>query len=292
MRVFLTGATGFIGSAVVPELVAAGHQVLGLARSDQAAADLVKMGAEAHRGDVQDLESLKRGAEMAEGVIHLGFIHDFSRFAEVCEIDRCAILALGDALAGSDRPLVVTGGMSARTPGRAMTENDPPDSTFPRVVSEQATEAAAEKGVRAMVVRLPQVHNPYKQGLITPLIEITREKGLSAYVGDGTNRWPAAHRLDVARLYRLALEKGEKGARYHAVGEEGVPLRAIAETIGQAMNLPVKSLTPEEAQAHFGWLALFANHDMLSSSDRTKKELDWHPTGPTLLEDLSQGAFV
>lgn len=293
MRVFLTGATGFIGSALVPELVAHGHQVLGLARSENAATSLAAMGAEIHRGDVEDIESLRAGAAAADGVIHAGFIHDFTRFVEVCEIDRRAIEAMGAVLAGSDRPLVVTSGTgAAHTPGRPSTEDDPANSPIPRVASEQAVDAVVAQGVHATALRLPQVHDPYKQGLISPLIEIARAKGVVAYIGDGQNRWPAVHRLAAAQLYRLALEKGQKGARYHAVAEQGVTLREICETIGQAMNLPVVSKTPEEAAEHFGPMGFFVSHDMPSSSALTQERLGWRPTGPTLIEDLSQGAFV
>lgn len=239
MRVFVTGATGFIGSALLPDLIKAGHQVVGLARSDSAAAELAAMGAEAHRGSLEDVESLHSGAVDADGVIHLGFIHDFSKFAENCEIDRRAIEMLGEALSGSGRPLIVTSGTGV-TPGRPRTEEDaanPSSPALPRV-SEQTAFAVGEKGVRVSVVRLPQVHDPEKQGLVTMLVAIAREKGVSAYVGDGLNRWPAAHRFDAARLYQLALEKGTAGARYHAVGEEGVPLRRLPKPSGGGWGWP------------------------------------------------------
>jgi nucleoside-diphosphate-sugar epimerase len=287
MRVFLTGATGFIGSALIPELIGAGHQVLGLARSDAGAKALTAAGAEVHRGDLEDLESLRSGAAASEGVIHCGFIHDFSRFQEVCEVDRRAIEVLGATLEGSDRPLIVTSGTAiAFTPGRPTTEDDAPNSPMPRVASEEA--ALSKRGVRTSVMRLPQVHNPFKQGLVTYLIALAREKGVSAYVGDGQNRWPAGPLLDVARLYRLALEKGATGARYHAVAEEGVPLREIAEAIGRGLKVPVVSKTPEEAGAHFGWLAMFAGHDIPASSALTQERLGWHPTGPGLIADLDE----
>jgi nucleoside-diphosphate-sugar epimerase len=293
MRVFITGATGFIGSALVPELIAAGHRVLGLSRSDEGAAALTALGAEVHRGSLEDLDSLKTGAAASDGVIHLAFNHDFSKWAENCELDRGAIEALGSALTGSDRPLIVTSGTAAaRTPGRLTTEEDGPDSPIPRVASELAAAAMAAKGTRVVVMRLPQVHDPLKQGLITPLIAIAREKGVSAYVGDGLNRWPAAHVLDVARLYRLAVEKGVAGARYNAVAEEGVPLREIAESIGRGLKLPVVSKSPEEAAEHFGWLGMLVGADVPASSALTREWLGWHPSGPGMISDLDQARYV
>ena len=291
MKVFLTGATGFIGTVLVRELIGAGHQVLGLARSDAGAKSLADAGAEVHRGDLEDLESLRSGAAQSDGVIHLGFVHDFSRFKEVCELDRRAIETLGSALAGSDRPLTVTSGVAGlAAPWQLATEDDvvPSDFPFPRV-SEQT--ALALKGVNASVMRLPQVHDPIKQGLITYLIAVAREKGLSAYVAEGHNRWAAAHVSDVARLYRLALEKHEPGAKYHAVAEEGVSMRDIAEPIGRGLKIPVVSLSPEEAAAHFGWLTMFASSDLAASSEKTRKKLGWHPTGPGLISDLDQAQF-
>lgn len=289
MRVFVTGATGFIGSALVPELIHAGHQVLGLTRSDAGAAALLAAGAEAHRGDLEDRDSLRRGAEASDSVIHLAFDHDFSRFAENCAMDRLAIDTLGAALAGSDRPLIVSSGVAILAPGRLATEdmNPPADSPFPRV-SEQAALALASQGVCAMVVRLSQIHDPVKQGLVTYLIALAREKGVSAYVGDGRNRWAAAPVLETARLYRLALEGGRAGERFHAVAEEGVPLREIAESIGRGLQIPVVSLPPEKAPAHFGWLGTFAGLDGPASSAWTQERLDWHPTGPGLIADLTQ----
>ena len=292
MRIFVTGATGFIGSAIVPELIHAGHQVLGLTRSDAGAKSLLAAGAQVHRGDLNDLESLRNGAAMSEGVIHTAFIHDFSKFQEVCEVDRRAIEALGAALMGSGRPLLVTSGtgMANGAPGRPATEQDAPESShaIPRVASEQAAASLAVKGVRVGVMRLPQVHNTLKQGLVTYAIELARRKGVSAYVGDGRNRWPAVHVLDAARLYRLAFEKLETGVRYHAVAEEGVPMRDIAEVIGRGLKVPVVSVSAEEAPAHFGWLAAFAGRDLPASGALTQERLAWRPAGPGLIADLEQ----
>jgi nucleoside-diphosphate-sugar epimerase len=293
MRVFVTGATGFIGSAIVPELITAGHQVLGLSRSDAGAKSLTAAGAEVHRGDIEDLDSLRSGAAKSDGVIHTAFNHDFSKWEASCEADRRAIEALGSALAGSDRPLIVTSGTaSAMTPGRLTTEEDAPNSPIPRVASEEAATSLASKGVRVSIMRLPQVHDPIKQGLITYLVAAAREKRVSAYVGDGQNRWPAVHRLDAAHLYRLALEKGVAGARYNAVGEEGVALREIAESLGRGMKLPVVSKSLDEAGEHFGWLGMFVGADIPASSSLTQKRLGWRPTGPKLIDDLNQGRFL
>jgi len=288
MRIFVTGATGFIGIPVIEELIAAGHKVLGMARSDKGAKSLKAIGADVHRGALEDLESLKNGAAVADAVIHLAFIHDFSKFQENCETDKRAIETLGSVLAGSKRPLIVTTGTAGlAAPGQVATEDMdvPPNFPFPRV-SEQA--ALALKDVNASVMRLPQVHNTVKQGLVTYLIGLARKKGLSAFVGEGRNRWSAGHVSDAARLYRLVLEKGERGAKHHAVGEEGVPMRDIAEVIGRGLEVPVKSLSPQEAQAHFGWLGLFAASDLQASSAKTRKELGWNPTGPGLIADLQQ----
>jgi nucleoside-diphosphate-sugar epimerase len=290
MRIFVTGATGFIGSAVVPDFIKAGHQVLGLTRSDTGAKALTSAGAQAHRGDLTDLESLRRGASSADGVIHLGFIHNFSKFKENCEIDKRAIEALGEALTGTNRPLIVTAGLGGLTaPNQIATEDNVPlpDFPFPRV-SEQTAMSLLAKGVSSAVVRLPQVHDTVKQGLVTYLIAIAREKGVSAYVGDGQARWAAVPVLDAARLYRLALEKHEPGARYHAVAEEGVRLRDIAEAIGRGLKLPAVSISPEQAPAHFGWMSMFAANGIPAASAITRKKLGWQPTGPGLIADLEQ----
>jgi nucleoside-diphosphate-sugar epimerase len=250
-----------------------------------------------HRGDVEDLESLRRGAAAADSVIHTAFIHDFSKFKENCEIDRRAIESLGAELAGSDRPLVVTSGtgIAGHTLGRVATEEYAPASgsnTIPRVASEEAAAAVGARGVRVSVVRLPQVHNTFKQGLVTYAIAMARDKGVSAYVGDGSNRWPAVHLLDAARLYRLVIEKGSAGARYHAVAEEGVPVRDIAEVIGRGLNVPVVSKSPKEAMEHFGWLGAFVGSDLPASSAQTQKQLGWRPTERGLIPDLEEMNYL
>jgi nucleoside-diphosphate-sugar epimerase len=292
MRIFVTGATGNIGSKVVQELIAVGHRVIGLCRSDDKAAALAATGAEVYRGSIADPDSLKAGAARSDGVIHLAFNHDFSRFVQNCEDDRRVIAALGAALAGSDRPLIVTSGtgLAGTVSGQPAKEDNAivGSDVHPRAASEEAAAAVAADGVNVSIVRLPQVHDPVKQGLVTPAIAMFRERGVCAYVGDGLNRWSAVHVLDAARLYRLAIEKAEPDARYHAVAEEGVPMRDIVEAIGRRLKLPVNSIAPEEVPAFFGWLAMFAAYDMPASSEQTRKKLGWEPTGPGLIADLEQ----
>ncbi|MBS0529560.1 MAG: SDR family oxidoreductase [Proteobacteria bacterium] len=289
MRVFVTGASGWVGSAVVRELISAGHQVLGLARSDANAASIASAGAEVHRGSLHDLDSLRRGAAQCGGVIHTAFIHDFSKFAENCEIDRRAIETLGETLEGTDRPLIVSSGVARLAPDRVATEDDnvpDPTPSLPRV-SEQTAFAFTGRGVRTMAARLaPTVHGDGDHGFVPRLVTLARETGVSAYIGDGQNRWPAVHRFDAARAIRLALEKGSAGSRYHIVAEDGVPFREIAEAIGRGLNLPVVSKTKEEAAAHFGWFTHFAGMDAPTSSTRTRAALGWQPTEPTLSADL------
>jgi nucleoside-diphosphate-sugar epimerase len=293
MRVFVTGAAGFIGSAVVPELISAGHSVIGLARSDANASALQKMGVEVHRGSLEDLDSLRAGARNADAVIHLAFIHDFSKFAENGQIDKRAIEAMGEVMEGSNKPLIVTGGVLMLAPGRAATEEDTP-RTGPGVprVSEEAALAFVDRGVKAMVVRLPQVHGgDGKAGLIEYFIAIAREKGFAGYIGDGSNRIAAAHRLDVARLYRLALENGVAGGRYHAVGEEGVSTREVAEVIARHLNVPARSIPQEEVGAYFGWLSMMTGADGRASSALTQKWLGWKPREIGLIADIGQPGY-
>jgi nucleoside-diphosphate-sugar epimerase len=292
MRVFVTGATGFIGRATVPELIKAGHTVVGLARSDANRKELAAMGAEALPGSLTDIESLKRGAADADGVIHLAFIHDFSKFAENGQIDKEAIEAMGGVLEGTNKPFIVTSGVALLTPGRLSTEEDVAHSNGMPRVSEAAGLAFAERGVRAMAVRLPQVHGGEgKCGLIEFALNSAREKRRSAYIGDGANRWAAAHRLDVARVYRLALEKGTAGARYHAVADEGVAMRDIAAILGRHLGVPTVSISPEEAPEHFGFLAMFAMIDAPASSALTQQRLGWKPREIGMLADIGQPGY-
>lgn len=292
MRVFVTGATGFIGSTLVPELIQAGHQVLGLTRSDAGAQALKAAGAQPHHGDLHDLESLRSGAAQSDAVIHLAFIHDFSKIEENCKIDQRAIEEIASVLAGSDRPFIITSGtaLANTVQGKLAHEADPiiSPAQFPRSASEETANALAAGGVNISIMRLPQVHDTRKQGLVTYAIALARDKGVSAYIGEGRNRWPAAHVVDTAHLYRLALEKAERGAIYHAVAEEGVPLREIAEVVGRGLKIPVVSLSPEEAPAHFGWLAYFVGRDVPSSSAQTRKKLGWNPTRRGLIADLEE----
>jgi nucleoside-diphosphate-sugar epimerase len=292
MRIFLTGATGFIGSAIVPELINAGHQVLGLARSDAGAASLTAAGAEAHRGSLEDLESLRSGAASSDGVIHAAFIHDFLNYEAAAQADTRAIETVGSALAGSGRPFVVTSGtLLLRRQGPLATEKDEWDPSFARK-SEAAGLGLASQNVRVSALRLPpSVHGDGDHGFVPHLIALAREKGVSAYVGDGLNRWPAVHRLDAARLFRLALEKGSAGARYHGVADEGVPFRDIAEVIGRRLNVPVVSKSPEEAADHFGWIANFVSIDCPASSAQTQQQLGWRPTHASLIPDLDRPAY-
>jgi nucleoside-diphosphate-sugar epimerase len=295
MRVFVTGATGFVGSAVTAELLAAGHAVVGLTRSDDAAAALRAAGAEPHRGDLEDPASLQEAAGAADGVIHCAFIHDFSRLDHAGAVDHRAIEAIGAALAGSDRPFVITSGLALLPPGRAATEDQEPQTGGPgshRVASERAAKALAERGVRSSIVRLaPTVHDAGDHGFVPALIDIARARGVSGHVGDGANRWPAVHRLDAARLYRLALEQAPPGAVLHGAAERGIPTRDIAAAIARGLGVPLASIPAAEAPQHFGWLAPFFATDIVASSALTRDRLGWTPEHPGLLADLGAGHY-
>ncbi|MFC4808023.1 SDR family oxidoreductase [Paenibacillus sp. GCM10023250] len=296
MRIFVTGATGFVGTAVVSELIEAGHQVVGLARSDKAAASLTAVGASVHDGSLDDLDSLYKGAATADGVIHVGFKTDFADFSDAVAADLRAVNTFGAALEYSNKPFVFTTGTLVVAWSHMSvilgTEEIEVDSNVPRGAAENAAIALADRGIRSSVVRLaPTVHGPGDHGFITMLIDIARKKGFSAYVGDGTNRWPAVHRLDAARLYRLAAESGTAGSRLHAVSEEGIPFRDIASAIGRNLNLPVVSISPEEAQAHFGFLGPFTFTDNPMSNTLTRKRLGWQPVQPALIPDIEQGHY-
>jgi len=293
MRVYVTGASGFIGSAVVSELINAGHSVVGLARSDASAAVIAAAGAEVQRGDLDNLESLRQGATNSDGVIHLAFIHDFSNFGASIHADRRAVEMLGAALEGSGRPLVIASGLGTRSTGSVATEEDPFDLNWPRAATAQFTLSLADRGVRSSAVRLPAtVHGQGDHGFVAALVNIAREKGVSGYIGDGSNRWPAVHRLDAARLFRLALERAPGGIPLHAVADEGVATRVIAEVIGRRLDLPVVSIPRETATDHFGWLgAFFGGIDCAASSALTRELLGWEPTHPGLIDDLEQGHY-
>lgn len=291
MKIFVTGASGWVGSAVVPELLTAGHEVVGLARSEASAEALGALGASVQRGDLGDLDSLRRGAETADAVIHLAFHHDFDNFTTACELDRSAITALGETLAGSDRPLVVTNGTAGHAPGHVLTEDQPATSQSPRT-SEHAALAFADRGVRVSIVRLaPSVHGTGDYGFVPRLIDIARDAGVAAYVDDGVNRWSAVHRDDAAVLFRLAVEAAPTGTILHAVAEEGVPTRVIAETIGRQLDIPITSIPAENAFGHFGWIGAFFGLDMPANSALTRQRFGWQPAGPGLIEDLEQGSY-
>jgi nucleoside-diphosphate-sugar epimerase len=296
VRVFVTGATGFVGSFVVAELISAGHDVVGLSRSDAGAGALASAGAKVFRADVNDLERLREGAKEADGIIHMAFNHDTSDPKRHSENDRKVIAELGAALAGTGRPLVITSGtgLVQSSAGQPVTETDPhaTSAVFPRAASEEAADALIDQGGNVMVIRLPQVHDTRRQGRISWHIQIAREQGRVAYVGAGRNRVPAVHVSDAARLFRLALERGKPGARYHAVAEEGVTLREIAEAIGAGLGMPVGSITPQEAPGYFGWLAQLAALDLPASGALTRQQLNWAPVGPGLLADLRRNQWV
>lgn len=294
MKVFVTGATGFVGTAVVQELLANGHQVLGLARSEESANKLIAAGAEAHRGDLNDFESLKSGAEVSDAVIHLGFVHDFTRFAEMCELDGKVIETIGEALLGNEKPFLITSGTALFSKDGLTVETDRSVNPHPRIATENAADSVSAKGVKVAVIRLsPSVHGKGDViGFVPTLIRIAKEKGKSAVINDGKNFWPAVHKLDAAKLYRLALEKPfESGTRYHAVAEQGIPFKDIATFIAERLLVPVVSLNSDEAAEHFGWFAHFAKLNNLTSSEETKSALGWEPQHPTLMDDLQSDVY-
>ncbi|QYN32755.1 SDR family oxidoreductase [Pseudonocardia sp. DSM 110487] len=293
MRVFVTGASGWIGSAVVPELLAAGHQVLGLARSDTAAASVAALGAAVLRGGLDDLDSLRAGAEASDGIVHLAYHHDFSQMERAAQLDLHAIDAMGAVLQGTDRPLLIASGFAGFPAGRVATERDLPDpSGYARIASAQAVLALADRGVRSSVVRFaPTVHGAGDHGFVATLVGIARDKGVSAYIGDGANRWPAVHQLDAAALVRLAVDRAPAGSVLHAVAEQGVPTRDIAEAIGQGLDIPVVSVPADRASDHFGWIGRFFGADFPASNDLTRALLGWEPTRHGLLTDLKQGHY-
>ncbi|GCE28854.1 putative NAD-dependent epimerase/dehydratase [Dictyobacter alpinus] len=293
MRVFVTGATGYIGSVLVRELLDAGHQVVGLSRSDTGAAALKAAGAEVQHGTLDDLKSLRSGAAAADGVIHLAYVHDFSDMAAAAAIDRRAIETIGAVLEGSGKPFVGTSGTLMLTPGRVGTEEEEGAAGLPRAVAENTVIAMAGRDVRSAVVRLaPTVHGEGDiHGFIPSLIGLARAKGVSAYIADGANRWPAVHRLDAAQLFRLALEDAPAGTRLHGAAEEGVPFRAIAEAIGRQLKLPVVSIDPKDAADHFGWLSMMVPIDNPISNALTRERMGWQPTRPALIEDIEHGHY-
>ncbi len=293
MRIFLTGASGWIGSAVVPELIAAGHQVLGLARSDASAEAIAAAGAEVQRGSLEDLDSLRAGAQASDGVIHLGFIHDFDNWEHGMTVDRTAVDTLAEVLMGTDRPLVIASGVVGLAQGRPATEDDRPDPSLTRSATALATHALADRGVRSVVARFaPTVHGDGDHGFVARLAEIARETGVAGYIGDGANRWPAVHRDDGARLVRLAVERAPAGSALHAVAEEGVPAREIAGALGRQLGLPVESIAPDRAAEHFGWMGMFFALDAPASSAITRETMGWEPTGPSLIEDIEAGHYT
>lgn len=292
MRIFVTGASGWIGSATVPELLAAGHQVLGLARSDASAARVEALGAQVHRGDLEDPDSLRAGASAADGVVHLGYDHDFSDIAHAAELDRAAITVLGEAIEGRGGPLLVIGGTGVR-PGEVSTERDMPGpGGHPRTLNADLAFSFADRGVRPVVVRFPPtVHGHRDHGFVARLVRIARDAGFAGYVGDGANRWPAVHVRDAARVVALGVDHAPGRSALHAIGEQGIPTREIAEAIGAGYDLPVRSVPPEQAAEHFGWLAMFFGADVPASADLTRELLGWEPTGATLGEDIASGAY-